>query len=152
MSARLTRRRTQKADKRRRVKALAVRRGREERAEEAEHRSAASERQARRRQDADALQQHWQQGNEHEAPSGGAASLNLVQQERHVDGERQGVGVKKKVNLDSGAKYTVAGTEWMMYGDKVDCAALVAYGEDIGGFLLGVVGVWQFEMRSAFDE
>ncbi|OWZ06759.1 Gag-pol fusion protein [Phytophthora megakarya] len=96
MSARPAKRRTQKADKRRRVKALAVRRRREERAEEAEHRRVADERQARRRQDADAatatLVAKRQQGIEQEVRSGGAARVSLVQHERRVNGEIPGVG------------------------------------------------------------
>ncbi|OWY95936.1 hypothetical protein PHMEG_00033922 [Phytophthora megakarya] len=156
MSARLVRRRTQKADKRRRVKALTVRRRREEGAEEAEPRRVADE---RRRQDADAataaLAAKRQQGDEQEARSGGAARVSLVQHERRVNGEIQGVGrsdAQKRAKLDSGARYTVGDIEWIMYGDKIDCAAPVDYVEGIGGFLLDVVGVWQFEMRSVFDK
>ncbi|EGZ06229.1 hypothetical protein PHYSODRAFT_531703, partial [Phytophthora sojae] len=54
--------------------------------------------------------------------------------------------------LDSGARYTVAGTEWMQYGDRVERAAPLDYVEGIGGFLLNVMGVWEFHMRSVFGE
>ncbi|KAF1793583.1 hypothetical protein GQ600_19135 [Phytophthora cactorum] len=34
------------------------------------------------------------------------------------------------------------------YGNRVMCEAPVDYVEGIGGFLLDVVGVWRFELRS----
>ncbi|KAG3147644.1 hypothetical protein PC116_g25164 [Phytophthora cactorum] len=61
-------------------------------------------------------------------------------------------GVLKCVKLDSYTRYTIADTDWMLYGDRVMCEAPVDYVEGIGGFLLDVVGVWQFELRSVFDE
>ncbi|ETM42697.1 hypothetical protein L914_11705 [Phytophthora nicotianae] len=42
--------------------------------------------------------------------------------------------------------------DWLQYGDRVTCEAPVDYVEGIGGFLLNVVGVWRFELRSVFDE
>ncbi|GMF56252.1 unnamed protein product [Phytophthora fragariaefolia] len=64
----------------------------------------------------------------------------------------QVAGTSRSVKLDSGALFTVAGTDWMHYGDKVEQAAPMEYVEDIGGFLLDVVGVWRFEIRSLFDQ
>ncbi|GMF23303.1 unnamed protein product [Phytophthora fragariaefolia] len=61
-------------------------------------------------------------------------------------------GVRRHVKLDSCARFTVAGTNWMPDGDKLDKRAPVDYVEGIGGFLLDVVGVWRFKMRSVFDE
>ncbi|KAE8972323.1 hypothetical protein PR001_g26646, partial [Phytophthora rubi] len=61
-------------------------------------------------------------------------------------------GTRRHVKLDSGARYTVAGTDWMQYGDRVARAAPVDYVEGIGGFLLDVVGVWEFSMRNIFGE
>ncbi|ETP43607.1 hypothetical protein F442_09686, partial [Phytophthora nicotianae P10297] len=61
-------------------------------------------------------------------------------------------GVQKLVKLDSCARYTIAGTEWMTYGDKLTDKAPVDYVEGIGGFLLDVIGVWRFEFRSVFGE
>ncbi|KAE9188891.1 hypothetical protein PF004_g22370 [Phytophthora fragariae] len=61
-------------------------------------------------------------------------------------------GTRRQVKLDSGARFTVAGTEWMQYGDRVDRAVPVDYVEGIGGFLLDVVGVWRFELQSVFGE
>ncbi|OWZ09117.1 hypothetical protein PHMEG_00018232, partial [Phytophthora megakarya] len=132
MSARLARRKTQKADKRRRVKGLA----------------------ARRRQDADAatagLVAKRQQGDEQEARSGGAARVSLVQHERHVNGEIPDVG-------RSGAQYVEADdglptATMMVSGVKKKVKLDSDYVEGMGGFLLDVVGVWQFEMRSVLNE
>ncbi|KAE8954377.1 hypothetical protein PR001_g32519, partial [Phytophthora rubi] len=64
----------------------------------------------------------------------------------------QVAGVRRQVKLDSGAQFTVAGTDWMQYGDRVEKAAPVDYVEGIGGFLLDVVGVWRFELQSVFGE
>ncbi|KAJ8517774.1 hypothetical protein ON010_g18283 [Phytophthora cinnamomi] len=43
-------------------------------------------------------------------------------------------GVRLRVKPDRCARCTVAGTEWMAYGDKVAVDAPVDYGEGIGGF------------------
>ncbi|KAE9234239.1 hypothetical protein PF005_g1966 [Phytophthora fragariae] len=61
-------------------------------------------------------------------------------------------GTRRHVKLDSGARYTVAGADWMQYGDRVARAAPVDYVEGIGGFLLDVVGVWEFSLRNIFGE
>ncbi|GMF41779.1 unnamed protein product [Phytophthora fragariaefolia] len=61
-------------------------------------------------------------------------------------------GTRRQVKLDSGARYTVAGTSWMQYGDRVEKEAPVDYVEGIDGFLLDVVGVWEFYLRSTFGE
>ncbi|KAG6595847.1 uncharacterized protein IUM83_18272 [Phytophthora cinnamomi] len=61
-------------------------------------------------------------------------------------------GARRHVKFDSGARYTVAGTDWMQYGDRVERVAPVDYVEGIGGFLLDIVGVWEFHMRSVFGE
>ncbi|KAE9301653.1 hypothetical protein PF008_g22691 [Phytophthora fragariae] len=59
---------------------------------------------------------------------------------------------RREVKLDSGARYSIAGTEWMCYGDRVVRPAPVDYVEGIGGFLLDVVGVWNFKLRTIFNE
>ncbi|KAG1696689.1 hypothetical protein DVH05_017912 [Phytophthora capsici] len=56
----------------------------------------------------------------------------------------------RDVKLDSCARYSVAGTEWMQFGDKLDIEAPVDYVEGIRGFLLDVVGVWRFQFRTVF--
>ncbi|KAI9991655.1 hypothetical protein PInf_017001 [Phytophthora infestans] len=44
--------------------------------------------------------------------------------------------VRRQVKLDSGARLTIAGADWMANGDKVEMKASVDYVEGIGGFLL----------------
>ncbi|KAE9185142.1 hypothetical protein PF004_g23450 [Phytophthora fragariae] len=61
-------------------------------------------------------------------------------------------GTRRHMKLDIGARYTVAGTDWMQSGDRVVRAAPVDYVEGIGGFLLDVVGVWAFRMCNIFGE
>ncbi|KAE9121938.1 hypothetical protein PF010_g6928 [Phytophthora fragariae] len=63
-----------------------------------------------------------------------------------VDGERL------PVKLDSGARYSVAGTDWIARGERVQGPASVDFVERIGGLLLDVVGVWSFSMRNAFEQ
>ncbi|KAE9034811.1 hypothetical protein PR002_g7932 [Phytophthora rubi] len=61
-------------------------------------------------------------------------------------------GGKHHVKLDSGARYTVAGTDWMTRGDKQQRRAPVDYVEGIGSFLLDVQGVWSFKMYNVFGQ
>lgn len=61
-------------------------------------------------------------------------------------------GAPRHVKLDSGARYTIAGTDWMEFGDRIDMEAPVDYVEGIGGFLLDVVGVWRFNLSNVFGE
>ncbi|KAE9012989.1 hypothetical protein PR001_g9034 [Phytophthora rubi] len=51
------------------------------------------------------------------------------------------------VKLESGARYSVAGTA---RGKRLRGPAPVDFVEGIGGLLLDVVGVWSFDMRNAF--
>ncbi|KAI9991638.1 hypothetical protein PInf_016981 [Phytophthora infestans] len=60
--------------------------------------------------------------------------------------------VRRQVKLDSGARLTIAGTDWMANGDKVEMKASVDYVEGIGGFLLDVIGVWRFHLCTVFGE
>lgn len=60
--------------------------------------------------------------------------------------------VWREIKLDSCARYTVAGTAWMQYGDRLKTEAPVNYVEGIGGFLLDVIGVWRFQFRTVFGE
>ncbi|KAE9349463.1 hypothetical protein PR003_g5875 [Phytophthora rubi] len=59
---------------------------------------------------------------------------------------------RRGVKLDSGARYSVSGTEWMAYGDRVSGEAPVDFVEGIGGYILDVVGVWKFAMRTPFGD
>ncbi|KAE9019567.1 hypothetical protein PR003_g13545 [Phytophthora rubi] len=61
-------------------------------------------------------------------------------------------GERLPVKLDSGARYSVTGTDWMMRGERVSRRAPVDVVEGIGGFVLKVVGMWRFDMRNAFGQ
>jgi hypothetical protein len=61
-------------------------------------------------------------------------------------------GERLPVKLDSGARYSVAGTDWMLRGERVRRPAPVDVVEGIGGFVLNVVGVWAFEMRNVYGQ
>jgi hypothetical protein len=65
-----------------------------------------------------------------------------------MDVEGEGLPVK----LDSGARYSVAGTDWMLRGERARRPAPVDVVEGIGGFSLDVLGVWTFNMRNAFGQ
>ncbi|POM59836.1 putative Transposase [Phytophthora palmivora] len=84
-------------------------------------------------------------GEDTEGPEAVAAD-GLPTAMMYVDGERLAV------KLDSGARYTIAGTEWVRRGKRRCCAAPVDFIEGIGGFLLDVVGVWTFTMRNTFGQ
>ncbi|KAG6623015.1 Gag-pol fusion protein [Phytophthora cinnamomi] len=177
---RLARRKVRKQAKRQRVKLLMARRQRVKKGDADEQQRAADEqRVVRQRVAKDALAQlearrsqrlHGSATSSNGRHSG-AARVSLVKHRRESavatrndtveyvgadDGLptalMQVAGVTRQVKLDSGARFTVAGTEWMQYGDRIDKAAPVEFVEGIGGFLLDVVGVWRFELRSVFDE
>jgi hypothetical protein len=61
-------------------------------------------------------------------------------------------GERLPVKLDSGARYSVAGTDWMLRGERVRPPAPVDVVEGIGGFLLDVIGVWTFHMRNVYGQ
>ncbi|KAE9296520.1 hypothetical protein PR003_g23736 [Phytophthora rubi] len=63
-----------------------------------------------------------------------------------VDGEQW------PIKLDSGARYSVAGTDWRLRGERLQEAAPVDFVEGIGGFGLDVIGVWSFQMRNVFGQ
>ncbi|KAG6616928.1 uncharacterized protein IUM83_04866 [Phytophthora cinnamomi] len=177
---RLARRKARKQAKRQRVKLLMARRQRVKKEDADEQQRAADEqRVVRQRVAEDALAQlearrsqrlHGSATSSNGRHSG-AARVSLVKHRRegavttqndtveYVGADdglptalMQVAGVTRQVKLDSGARFTVAGTEWMQYGDRIDKAAPVEFVEGIGGFLLDVVGVWRFELRSVFDE
>ncbi|GMF63839.1 unnamed protein product [Phytophthora fragariaefolia] len=56
------------------------------------------------------------------------------------------------VKLDSGARYTISGTEWMQRVERKRCAVPVDSIEGIGGFRLDVVGVCTFNMCNTFGQ
>jgi hypothetical protein len=53
-------------------------------------------------------------------------------------------GGPRKVKLDSGSRFTVAGSDWTSWEDKLTSV------EGISGFLLDVLGVWTFDMTNVF--
>ncbi|OWZ09828.1 LOW QUALITY PROTEIN: hypothetical protein PHMEG_00017409 [Phytophthora megakarya] len=61
-------------------------------------------------------------------------------------------GVTQRVKIDSGARYCVAGTDWIARGERKRVDAPVAYVEGIGGFLLNVLGVWTFDMVNVYGQ
>ncbi|OWZ03412.1 hypothetical protein PHMEG_00024866, partial [Phytophthora megakarya] len=61
-------------------------------------------------------------------------------------------GVHQNVKIDSGARYSVAGTDWMARGERKSTRAPVTYVEGIGGFLLDVLGVWTFDLINVYGQ
>ncbi|KAE9143392.1 hypothetical protein PF006_g11578 [Phytophthora fragariae] len=61
-------------------------------------------------------------------------------------------GSLEKVKLDSGARYSVAGTEWMARGKRVHGRAPVQQIEGIGGFRQKVLGLWVFNMHNVYGQ
>jgi len=61
-------------------------------------------------------------------------------------------GGPRKVKLDSGARYTMAGTDWTAWGDKSAEPAPIDSVEGIGGFMLDLLGVWTFDMTNVFGQ
>ncbi|EGZ16797.1 hypothetical protein PHYSODRAFT_500434 [Phytophthora sojae] len=150
--ARGARRKARKRAKRERVKILLARKRSVQREKAAEQQRMSDERLAERQRVADEAVKELEERKLRRArdeaegrvrQQGKPARVSLVQ--------HRGEEVEQRT-LDSGARYTVAGTEWMQYGDRVERAAPVDYLEGIGGFLLDVMGVWEFHMRSVFGE
>ncbi|KAE8914371.1 hypothetical protein PF003_g1689 [Phytophthora fragariae] len=75
-----------------------------------------------------------------------AAGDGLPTATMEVDGEQW------PINLDSGARYSVAGTDWRLRGERLQEAAPVDFVKGIGGFGLDVIGVWSFQMRNVFGQ
>uniref|UniRef100_H3H6R6 Uncharacterized protein n=1 Tax=Phytophthora ramorum TaxID=164328 RepID=H3H6R6_PHYRM len=136
-----------------------------------------SERRARREQQRsearEVLAHRRQQQEVVRLPADGqVAKVRLVQQRKVTNGEtaagndvcsvlaEDGLptatmdveGERLPVKLDSGARYLVAGTEWMLRGERMRRPAPVDVVEGIGGFMLDVIGVWTFHMRNAYGQ
>ncbi|KAE9008012.1 hypothetical protein PR001_g16815 [Phytophthora rubi] len=179
---RLARKLAKNQRKRRRTKRAEARRKAETRAQAEERAVAAALRARRQHEGDEAIiqlersrQQQSDVTSEHYEQAVDAAKVRLVQRhhEREDEHEERGddesaqyieaddglptacmevAGERRNVKLDSGARYTVAGTEWMALGDRVSDTAPVDCVEGIGGFLLDVVGVWRFELTNIFGE
>ncbi|ETO62165.1 hypothetical protein F444_19908 [Phytophthora nicotianae P1976] len=149
---RLARMKARKAAKREKTKQARESRRRTERDVHDDQRGVDGERRAARRREREEAMEQLEvrrvvRSDEERVQVGGEpARVSLVQ---HRDAEWKGVDNFK---LDSGARYTVAGTDWMQFGDRVETTAPVDYVEGIGGFLLDVVGVWHFNMYNVFGE
>jgi hypothetical protein len=61
-------------------------------------------------------------------------------------------GEQRFVKLDSCARFSVAGTDWMAFGDKMDKCSPVDYVERIDGFTLAVLGMWSFVFRNIYGQ
>lgn len=61
-------------------------------------------------------------------------------------------GEQRPVKLDTGAQFTVAGTEWMQFGKKQRGRPPVEEVEGLGGFKLDVLGVWQFDAVNVYGQ
>ncbi|EEY55742.1 uncharacterized protein PITG_09714 [Phytophthora infestans T30-4] len=77
------------------------------------------------------------------------ARVSLVQRQKRAECDEELASTDNEVYC---ARFAIAGTQWMQYGDKLVDKAPVDYVEGIGGFLLDVIGVWRFKMSSAFGE
>ncbi|KAI9992554.1 hypothetical protein PInf_017982 [Phytophthora infestans] len=87
------------------------------------------------------------------SPEGAKSKVSDVEANDGLPTARMKVdGVTKYVKLDSGARFTIAGTSWVKYGDLVSCSAPVDYVEGIGGFLLDVLGAWRFQLENVFGD
>ncbi|KAE9118319.1 hypothetical protein PF010_g8269 [Phytophthora fragariae] len=179
---RLARKLAKNQRKRRHTKRAEARREAETRAQAEELAVAAALRARRQHEGDEAVTQlerrRQQQGfitSEHYEQAVDAAKVRLVQRHHEREGEHEErgddesaqyieaddglptacmevAGERRNVKLDSGARYTVAGTEWIALGDRVSDTAPVDCVEGIGGFLLDVVGVWRFELTNIFGE
>ncbi|OWZ08579.1 LOW QUALITY PROTEIN: hypothetical protein PHMEG_00018855 [Phytophthora megakarya] len=61
-------------------------------------------------------------------------------------------GVRQAVKFDSCARYSVVGTEWMQYGERLSKPPPVDCIEGIGGITLAVIGIWEFELKTIFND
>lgn len=137
---------------------------------------AAEERERRQRQATEArreLAERWQRNEDRKSAGGsGGNRVNLVRTSEVLvaaDGNHELIdnaeasdglptatmtveGENRAVKIDSGARYTVAGTDWMLRGERVKRAPPVDCVEGIGGFLLDVLGLWKFRMQNVFGQ
>ncbi|OWZ16708.1 hypothetical protein PHMEG_0009459 [Phytophthora megakarya] len=61
-------------------------------------------------------------------------------------------GNRRAVKFDSCARYSVVGTGWMQYGERLNKPPPVDYVEGIGGITLVVIGIWEFELKTTFND
>ncbi|KAI9998397.1 hypothetical protein PInf_002784 [Phytophthora infestans] len=120
-----------------------------------------------------ARRQRLRERQEYQLGTGERIKLRLMQRQRSVtDTDATGVsdnlgvsaedglptatmdveGVRLPGKLDPDARYSVAGTDWLLRGEWSKQASPVDVVEDSGGFLLDVLGVWTFSMRNTFEQ
>ncbi|OWY96884.1 hypothetical protein PHMEG_00032731, partial [Phytophthora megakarya] len=61
-------------------------------------------------------------------------------------------GDRCAVKFDSCARYSVVGTEWMQYGACLSKPPPVDNVEGIGGITLAVIDIWEFELKTTFND
>jgi hypothetical protein len=87
------------------------------------------------------------------AGEGAAAPVHVVEADDGLPTASMRIGGRcVQVKLDTGARYTVAGTDWMKLGDRQLGAPPVDVIEGIGGFQMDVIGVWRFELLNVFGQ
>lgn len=61
-------------------------------------------------------------------------------------------GTHRAIKIDTGARYTIAGTNWMSVGTKLRKKAPAQLAEGIGGFELKILGVWEFNATTVYGQ
>ncbi|OWZ05814.1 hypothetical protein PHMEG_00022026 [Phytophthora megakarya] len=61
-------------------------------------------------------------------------------------------GDRCAVKFDSCVRYSVVGTEWLQYGARLSKPHPVDNVEGIGGITLAVIGIWEFDLKTTFND
>ncbi|KAE9163772.1 hypothetical protein PF005_g30305, partial [Phytophthora fragariae] len=61
-------------------------------------------------------------------------------------------GERRRIKLDTGAQYSVAGEEWQQYGEKQHVLPPVDYVEGFTGAVSRVLGEWRFKFRTQYEQ
>lgn len=59
---------------------------------------------------------------------------------------------KRAIKLDTGARYSIAGVDWILLGHKLPEKAPAQLVEGINGFELKVLGLWRFEFKNVYQQ
>ncbi|GMF30453.1 unnamed protein product [Phytophthora fragariaefolia] len=124
-----------------------------------------------RRQRAHSEERRQQRDDDHDVSAEDRAHVNLVRLDSAAvsdDDDSGGMRVyasdgpptadmlvdemTQHVKRDSGARYSVAGTDWTMRGERKQVDAPVMCIEGIGGFLLDLQSVWTFSMVNVYGQ
>ncbi|KAE8976626.1 hypothetical protein PR001_g25365, partial [Phytophthora rubi] len=60
--------------------------------------------------------------------------------------------VRRRIRLDTGAQFRVAGEEWRALGERQDVLPPVDYVEGFTGAVSKVLGVWRFRFRTQYEQ